>query len=246
MHLLCQVLYLGVLQLDELFKLLDFELKNLDCFLQLLDGLIFLNYKLLVNAHSGELTLFPCKRVRMLAHGSSILFVVDRWCEGLLVAPIPGWLRGVFLRATSICKHGGFFRLTLLVACKVELKDSQDALDGIRHAIYSIFHILLGQSEAKLLEKLLIQSVPIVGLLRHRMSSTIVMKLHYMWNEMLHDLCDQNYKNIKGLIHIPPSEKSLAMLRLGLESGISSTQLYMICISSSESFGTSTIPVFSF
>ena len=126
----------------------------------------------------SEVVLAVCPRV---------LFVVVTRCKILLLS----WMLGcVFFRAAAISYHRSFFGFTLLISCDVELQKSEDALNGVGDTVDCILHILLGEGEPKFLEELLIQGVPVVGLLRQRMSSTIIVKLYYMRNKCLHNFCD--------------------------------------------------------
>jgi hypothetical protein len=135
----------------------------------------------------------------MLTEGSRIFLVVYGRCECLLVVLSGSHMMLLLpvLRPAAISHQAcSLICLLLLVVRDVLLEDMQDPLDRIWDAINRIFHVSLGESEAQLLEELLIQSVPIVGLLRHRVSRTIVVKLNYMGHEVFHDLCHQDYRKI--------------------------------------------------
>jgi hypothetical protein len=132
----------------------------------------------------------PFISVVVLAVGPRVLFVVVSRRKSLLVPW--AWMLGcVFFRAAAISYHRSFFGFTLLISCDVELQKSKDALNGVGDTVDCILHILLGEGEPKFLEELLIQGVPVVGLLRQGMSSTIIVKLYYVWNKCLHNFGDE-------------------------------------------------------
>ncbi len=54
----------------------------------------------------------------------------------------------------------------LLVGTKLNLKNPKDALYGIGHAVHGIFDVFLAEGKTDLLKELLVQGVPVVGLLR--------------------------------------------------------------------------------
>lgn len=54
----------------------------------------------------------------------------------------------------------------------------EDSFNCIRHTIYNVIHVFLSKSEAYLFEDLLIQSIPVVQLLRNRVCCAIVMNLN--------------------------------------------------------------------
>ena len=134
----------------------------------------------------------PLIRGVVLAVGPRVLFVVVSGCKGLLLPW--AWMLGcVFFRAAAFSYHRSLFGFTLLVSCDVELQKSEDALNGVGDTVDCILHVLLGEGEPKLLEELLIQGVPVVGLLRQGMRSTIIVKLYNMRHKSLHYFGHEHY-----------------------------------------------------
>ena len=190
LKLVWEVEYLGILEFDELLELLNFQFENFYGFLQLLYCLVLLQYDFLV--HSMVMChLLVSMRDHMLLVMLLVFFVAYGCGKRLnlvfeLSITSGGW---------AFSRHQQFLCLFLLVRGNVSLQDFKDSFNGVWDAVHSIFHVSLDEGKAKLFEDFLIQRIPVVGLLRNRMGRRIVMQLHYMRHEVLHNLSYQHYTN---------------------------------------------------
>lgn len=83
--------------------------------------------------------------------------------------------------------------LPLLVRADALLQDMQDALHRVRDAVDRVVHVLFGEGETYLFEDLLVEGVPVVGLLRHGVRCTVVMQLNQVRQKVLHYLGNKHY-----------------------------------------------------
>ena len=72
------------------------------------------------------------------------------------------------------------------------LESQKDLLNGVRFHTHTVFNLFFAQIETKLLENFDVQSIPIIGFLRHRMSLTVIMHIDHFRKMMLHNFCHEH------------------------------------------------------